>query len=919
MELNQPYYIEPRKGKEHIDLSGKWDFIWSDEIVDELGMLEWKYSATLPKSLYYNLFEAGILPAPYESTNSLKYDWVDEKIWYYRKKFYVSGELKNRNMYLCFDGVAYYCRVWVNGTLLGDHEGMFGGPVVDIEHCVRFDSENEIIVEVKACDYAEKERFDAWNKDGENTQIVPWNIARDRFTTKGDFIVVGIWNNVRIEALQKLHISRPYLFTKEINEEYARLSLEFELADGTQNELKPYCGYEASDRYNRAFDAGLSGAVTEKSVHIEIEICAEGKEVYGEAFDEALLDYEHLMMNADFKELQFITREILIPNPRLWYPNGMGEAFLYDVSIRVYQEHKLCDEQSFKTGIRLFEAERTAGRKYRTRWNDFHFKINEKKFFLKGINWMPIDFLYNIDKDEYEWCLRLAKNAGIQMLRVWGGGGMPETDAFYSLCDELGIMVWQDHLLNNVNKADHYPQKILESQEAYNLYRIRNHASLVMHCGGNEFNPYSERNAAAMFVISRIIKDLDGSRIYHYTTADRGSAHTYLDMEPVWFRHVYKELPFMAESGIHSFPSYNSLKKLICESELEQPIERLDSEEFIETHPELIHHFTEFKPDRIPRMMARASHISRVSDCSVADLCEATQAQAYEFYTILIQAMRENYPRCGGVLPWVFKRHWTTVGVQVVDGLGQPTYPYYAVRNSFAPLNVCLCLQWSVIAPYEEIPLKVKVFNQNNADIDDAQIAVTVYYPDMSVAGIQVKRYSPDMDEFDFEPFRPGEKFEDKAFLIAADIIQNNQSISRTVYFIRCTSLLKDCEVWKRCREMPAPNLFFEKGPWLKDCIQNAPKAFLNCKNAAVSKDSKYVYVEVTLENCSETAAFPVVLNTESQRYMATDNFFLLNAKETKKIRITMEQKENTMDETITISAWNSNVLKINMSDHILR
>lgn len=296
-------------------------------------------------------------------------------------------------------------------------------------------------------------------------------------------------------------------------------------------------------------------------------------------------------------------------------------------------------------------------------------------------------------------------------------------------------------------------------------------------------------------------------------------------------------------------------------------------------------------------------------------MCEATQVQAYEFYTILVQAMQENYPRCGGVLPWAFKRHWTTVGVQVVDGLGQPTYPYYAIKNSFEPLNVCLCLRWSVIAPYEEIPLKVKIFNQNNVYIDDTQISVTVYHPDMSVAFVQVKEYTSDIDEFVFDSFRPDRSFVDKAFLIAVDIVQNSKSISRTVYFISCTSLLENTEFLNEHREKPAPNLFFEEGPWLKDCIQNAPKASLESKNVAVSKDDKYVYIDVMLENNSEMAAFPVTLNTESQRFMANDNFFLLNAGEIKDIRITMEQKKDIMYETITISAWNSNSQQICMND----
>lgn len=907
MNLNQPYYIEPRKGNGHLSLDGTWDFTWTDAALDSPQSADWKYRAALPKSVYYNLFEAGVLPDPYKAQNSLQYHWVDEKVWYFRRSFYLPPSFAGQNIFLCFDGVAYYCRVWINGNPIGEHEGMFGGPVADIADAVRLDGENEIIVEVKACNYGNKESFESHNHSGKNTQIVPWNIARDALTTNADFIVIGIWNHIRIEAVDKLHISRPYLYTKEIENDRAKLQLEFQIADGTLQELKPYYGYEEKSLYNRAFDTGITGAVRAESVRIEIEITDEdGKTVCAEAFDEPLTDFENLMMNEKFHELQFVERELTVAHPRLWYPNGMGEQPLYDVTLRLYYDGRLCDEQSFQTGIRTFTAGRTPAKRYRTRWNDFSFKINGKDFFLKGMNWMPIDFLYNIDPKEYEWCLMLAKHAGIQLLRVWNGGGMPETDVFYALCDKMGLMVWQDHLICNTGKSDHLPHDILESQAAYNIYRIRNHTSLVIHCGGNEFNPYSVWNAASMFVLHRIVNDLDPSRIYHYTTADRGSAHVYRDMEPVWYRHAYKEISFVAESGIHSFPSYSSIKKLIRKEEVDGLIDGLEGEAFQKNFPELLHHFTEYDPERIPRMMARTSHIINTAGCTLKELCIGSQTQAYEFYTLMIQALRENYPKCGGVMPWVFKRHWTTVGIQTIDGLGQPGYPYYAVKNTFSPLNVCLSLAWSLIAPGEEIPLTVKVFNQNQEPIAGSTVSVTVYAPDMTVAQKQESIWEESTQEISFSPFAPTEALVDKAFLIEADLKKDNRSLSRTVYFIRCTSLLADPETFTAYRKRPEKTLYFHNGPWLKPELQKAKKATLALVSVSKETEGGYTHRYITVKNISEVSAYPVTIETESTRFYAEDNFFLLEPNEQKTIRVTMETDKITENETITVSAWNS-------------
>ncbi|MBQ7792112.1 MAG: beta-mannosidase, partial [Clostridia bacterium] len=102
----------------------------------------------------------------------------------------------------------------------------------------------------------------------------------------------------------------------------------------------------------------------------------------------------------------------------------MCEAFLYDLTVTVSFEGEVCDTHSFKFGVRTFAADYTKGEKYRTRWNKFLFSVNGQEFFLKGMNWIQIDYLYDISPERYEWCLNMAKNAGIQLIRVWTGGGM---------------------------------------------------------------------------------------------------------------------------------------------------------------------------------------------------------------------------------------------------------------------------------------------------------------------------------------------------------------------------------------------------------------------------------------------------------------------------------------------------------------
>lgn len=903
MRLNHPYYIEKRKNDAHLSLDGEWELCYTDEAQEEIGALDFKHTTKIPSSVYHSLYHAGILPDPYYGTNSKLYHWVDEKVWYYRRSFKLERPSFDGNAFLCFEGVAYYSKVWVNGTLLGDHEGMFGGPVCDVCEWLNFNGENEIVVEVKAGNFGQKPQYNGWNHSGTNREIVPWNIARDAATSNGDFIVMGLWNSVRLELVPRIHMSRPYLYTESIGENSAVLSFETEIADGRVKELAPYFGTCAKNAdYSRAYDIGLTGSVLDRSVQIGIKIFDDCGVAYEALEDVPLCDFDGLGMNPEFYELQFYRHKIELKNPKLWHPNGLGEQNLYDVSLTLFCDGALCDEYNFKFGIRTFTADYTKGNKYRTRWEKFLFSVNGEEMFLKGMNWTPIDFLYDINPNRYEWCLTMAKNAGIQLIRVWCGGGMPETDRFYELCDKLGIMVWQDLFIANM-KTPNYPQEILESQTAYNLYRIRNHPSLVILCGGNEFNPYSQGNAASMFVMDRTVRTLTPDRIFHYTTADKGSAHIYLDMEPVWYRHRYKDLPFVGESGIHSFPNFKSIKKLIGENESAGLLPDLSSKEFAENYPELLNHFSEYQPDRVPRMTSRISQIIDMRNISLKDLCEASHVQVYEFYQLMIQSMRENYPRCGGIMPWVFKRPWTTTAIQTVDGNDLPTYAYYAVQNAYRPINVCLCQEWSVLAPNEEISLLVKVFNQNGYDLSDAQVILTVYRPNLEVFAEYTSAYK---DSIDFGKITLDNGFTDTCFLICADIRQNENLLARSVYFNKCTSLLFDKELYQMYRSKPTENLRLDDGPWLKPSITSAKKAKLKAERIASGNDGTYDFVEICIKNLSSVPAYPVTVDLEDdeKRFFLDDNFILLKGGEEKTVRLTCFEGNIG---SIRVSHWNGN------------
>jgi beta-mannosidase len=919
MDLLSQCYIEPRTGNGHFSLEGTWDFTWAEKLSENPGQFDWKYQTRLPRSVYWSLYEAGVLPHPYEKNNSKHYAWVDGMVWYYRKTFVLGPEQDRGRAFLCADGAAYYTRLWVNGQLIGDHAGMFGGPVADVYPHLRFGGEeNEVVFALRSADCGGDLPSYAF-QDKKNAAIVPWNVIKDAHTSNGDFSVVGLWRPVRIEFLSPLHLARPYVTTVSLEGENARLHLQIELIQDEINELEFPRDYTSGREYTFAYRNGLASAFLDKTVQLRIRFTEKntGHIALDRIEDIRLIDYMALGCTPEYFEGNYINLDLLLEEAHLWNPVGLGDPFLYEVSLVLSDGGRELDSLAFDYGVRTIGAVRTAGNQYRSRWDDFQFVVNGKKFFLKGVNWMPVDFLYKEEEREYRWVLEMVKSAGIQLIRVWSGGGYPESDCFYDLCDELGIMVWQDNFIANMDTPN-WPQDVLQVQVCINLYRIRNHPSLAVHCGGNEFNPYSFGNAASMFVIERNIRDLDPSRIFKRTTPDRGSAHIYRDMEPTWYRHCYGQLPFVGESGIHSFPNAKSLKQLISPEEYAKPVDDMMAESFRVSHPELLNHFTEYVPERVPRMLARASAVTDISSASLEDMAEATQMASAEFYQIMIQSFRENYPVTGGIMLWVLKRAWTTIGIQLVDGLGEPIIPFYYVKNAYAPINVQVSLPHLIWGVQEEMTLPLNLINESGEDIPDATVRLEVY--DHALNKVMEKNYAENISggtfltSIDKAVFSVPEDFRDHFFLVRSALYRKGRLLNQSVYWPKCLSLMDDDAFRKKYRSTPQENIVFQKGPWFKDELKRVEKAVLRAVCQKIASGLSRHCFSIYLSNDSPHAAFPVSLSVTDHGcvHYASDNFFFMAPGETRELRLEIFDRTGKLNRfRLNINAWNADPLEI--------
>ena len=906
-ELWQPYFITPRTGANHIEISEDWELTHTEkpvEEIDALGNNEWFNTKRLA-SVHWSLYWSGELPYPYAGMNSLKYEWVEEAVWYYKNTFTLDDNIDENYHFLHFKGIDYFARIWLNGKYLGEHEGMFGGPTIEISEYVEKGKNNELIVEVKSANYYDKDEYKP-REPGKH--IKPWEFSGG--SGAEPWFTVGLWQGVRVETVPKIHLERPFLYTESLSGSTAELRIKSEVFINThalEYEMHPW---EKSAHLGGTFfyDKSEYNHYEGKLV-LDLDFELKGNNVHHESFE---LDL--------FEARNWIDKRFTIQNPKLWWPNGMGDQDMYDVTFSLKSEGNIIDKIEIPFGIRTIENEYTKGPQFGDVWNPWQFVVNGKKLFVKGVNWMPADLLLDLPREKYEWILGLAKDAGIQMVRIWGAG-LSETEEFYDACDSLGIMVWQDFPIANFGTAE-WPMKVWEAQVAQTIFRLRNRTSLALYNGGNEFNAYGFGNTASIGILERNLETFDPTRLFTRTSPDGGSIHTYPDMDPVWYKERYKWVAYVAETGMHSIPEAKGLYEIVDESEFKN-LGNMYSEEFSKNHPEFIHHFVEFSPGRVPRMLSRASHIDDMKNPTLESIAEASQIGSGEFYQIMSEKLQANYPVTAGLMPWVFKRPWPIVAaIHLVDGNGQPSAPYYFLKRTYEPLHVALDIEWVFWEAGDTFPVKINVMNAEGKTIKNAKVEVKVYNQQFEVLwqkenNIQIEQ-GPSVSPEEFENFQIPTSLKNQYFPICVELKDNaGKVLSRSVYWPRTIPQMEDESFKTKYHTEPIEWPTLENGPWLKPIIEktktNLKTELISCNETA----EDITEFELKLINNGKIPAFMCSLDVvEAKRtFVAEDNYFWLAPGEEKIIRgkIKWGEPAEKKKAQFIVGAWNSKSITLNI------
>lgn len=896
-ELRQPFRITPRQDAQHVSLDGRWQLGFRDAAVESAAQLtygvKW-FEARVPSSVQWALFESGRLPHPYHNLNSAQYDWVDERVWYYRRAFVTPAGAAGNFVFLCFDGVDYFARVWLNGQPLGRHEGMFGGPSAEVGGLLRADGTNEVVVEVRAGNYGSKA---GWGAQRLGRIIRPWIISRGNGAEA--FFPVGIWQGVRLEVVPKVHLERPFLKTLSAGEAGADLGLSVEVLAGCHS-LERRLHPPVQTILNEYRDGAAARPLKEPfALRIEMTERASGRTAFTEAVPITL-----------HEGANWVRRAIRIAKPRLWWPNGLGQPDLYAVRLTLEKDGRPVDTLRFDYGIRTVETRPSGGPQTIDRWRDWQFVVNGRPLFVKGINWTMVDVLLDTPVEKYRWLLEMARDAGIQWVRA-NGAFLIETETFHRLCDELGLMVEQDFPMGNQDYPD-WPQDVWEEQVMWNIFRIRNHPSVVLWTGGNEFNPYSRANTPIIGILERALRLFDGSRPFLRSDPDEGAIHTYLDTDPAWYARIYRHVPFLSETGMHNIPEGRSIREVVDARELEGPFRNLFSEEFAQTHAEFRHHFVEFRPDRVPRMISRASHIDDMSGPSLEELAEASQIGAGEFYQVVSDGMQANYPATTGLLPWVLQRPWPAVAIMLVDGFGQPTAPYYFLKRTYEETHVAWLPPHLLWATGESLPAEIRVIHAGARAIPDARVSLTVF--DARFRAIWKREAAveaapgPSVARLNAGAFTIPSGAEDQFFFLVVELNgPDGRRLSRSVYWPRCLKMMSEESLRTKLRGSPQPWPALDRGPWLKRQVAASPST-LSLRVKARGPNG----LTVTVRNGGAQPAFPVEINVEGGRraFYASDNFFWLAPAEERDIEVKVFWRDAPRSPKVTAKSWNATLVE---------
>ena len=642
---------------------------------------EW-LPATVPGDVHLDLLANKRIPDPFFRNNEATLQWIDKASWEYQLNFDVPAALLGRsNIDLVFDGLDAAAEVYLNDAQVLSADNMFRVwrvPAKEHLHAgknelrVVFPSPIKAAEKVAATDpWQPKTRTEAKTYIRKAAYEYGWDWG-PRFVTS------GIWRPVRLEAWDKVRIADFAIRQRDVSKEVAHLDAEVEVEAASAGSTKIFVEDWGST------GLPLSGRVPSVAVDATLH-----------------------------KGLNTIDMPFEIKKPNLWFPAGYGDQPLYRFTARLGSplmslqteggvSHPDLGERTVKVGLRSVVLDR-----HPDKWGrSFQLVVNGIPVFAKGADVIPFDSFPNrVTTADYRRILESARDANMNMIRHWGGGYY-ETDEFYSICDELGIMVWQDFMFGNDWQPGTYAFKLnIEAEAEDQVQRLRNHPSIVVWSGNNETEVALNWGARGSLpldvkwqmwqdyltefsgILPRVVARLDAETPYwpsspssdyeelsdHYQSGD---AHIW----DVWHGRVpfstYEthHARFVTEYGFQSFPEMKTIEAFT------QPEDRANI----------------FTPVMLAHQKNNEGN-SIIHDYLLKDYPEPKDFPSFLYASQVLQAegikigaehFRRSRPETMGSIFWQLNDCWPVASWSSIDYYGRWKALQYYAKRFYAPVLV---------------------------------------------------------------------------------------------------------------------------------------------------------------------------------------------------------------------------------------
>jgi beta-mannosidase len=654
-----------------MSLNENWSF-------SQAGKDNW-LPATVPGCVHTDLLANKLIPDPFYRMNEKDEQWIDKEDWIYKNSFVVDSVITSmQKIELSFKGLDTYADVYLNDSLILKTDNMFREWNPEVKKYLRTGN-NLLKIVFHSAIKEGLQKYDALGYTipvSDNDQSENGGVGKKRvsiFTRKAGyhygwdwgprFVTSGIWRPVSLLAWNNVILRDLYIKQNSLT------TIKAELNVGVSIEAASAC---------RSY----------------LVLSINGKEA--------------LRKNLNLKPgINLVNLPLVIEKPELWWPNGFGKQALYSIKavLDPINDKLISSSIEKRIGLRkieLIQEPDSVGK-------SFGFRVNGKNIFIKGANYIPQDnFLNRVTPERYEHILQSAADANMNMLRVWGGG-IYENDIFYNLCDEKGLLVWQDFMFAcAMFPGDAAFLENVKQEAKDNITRLRSHPSIAIWCGNNECLsawyqwgykdsvPRQQGKEVAdkiwkayednfHVLLPSLVKELDPEREYwcsspaagfnipsNWTSGDNHYWGVWWAKDP--FSDYYKKIGrFMSEYGFQSFPELKTVKYYTVPADWN-----------IYSDVMKAHQRSSIGNVTIEEYMLR--DYKKPKDFqSYLYLGQVLQAEGTK---IAMEGHRRARPYCQGTMFWQIDDCWPVASWSTIDYFGRwKAQQYYAVK-AYAPVLV---------------------------------------------------------------------------------------------------------------------------------------------------------------------------------------------------------------------------------------